>query len=579
MAEITKKIGFVQSLYAGIIDKDLFKSFPAYSNDEKEEMNAILDMVKKFAQEQIDPEKIDRDHHIPDSVKEGMKELGLWGLIIPEEYEGFAQPEMTYNKTMEILTGRCGATAVMYGGHLSIGLKAILLFGTDEQKKRFLPKLAAGEELAGFALTEPGAGSDAAGVKTTAELSDDGKYYTLNGRKQWITNGGFAEVFTVFAKIKEPDGSVDASKITAFIVRRDMEGFSSGKEEDKLGICGSSTTPLYFDNVKVPAENILGDIGGGFRIAMEVLNTGRLGLGAGCVGAAKAIIPDTLQFAMQREQFKKKISEFEMVKEKFARVLVNTFTGESIAYFTTCMKGFADVSVAVEAAVSKAFSSETLWETVNDCLQVAGGNGFMKEYPFERFLRDARINMIFEGTNEILRMFIALSGLRQPSVQLKKYQKGLSDDPAEREKQIENIFKEISVPEENFIVEGLSDQLYNQTQTVTRLSRRFYEVVTKAVLRHGRAIRDMQYIQKRLAEASIDLFGIYANIARVENLLSRKHHSADNALLISNTFARQADKRINQNLDEVESNYDDDLNKIAEILYEAEKYPFDILDY
>ncbi|MCP4725706.1 MAG: acyl-CoA dehydrogenase [bacterium] len=579
MTEISKKNGFVQSLFNGVIDKDLFKAFPSYTDDEKEEMHAILDTVNKFAQEKIDPEKIDRDHHIPDSVKEGMKELGLWGLIIPEEYDGFEQPEMTYNKTMEILTGRCGSTAVMYGGHLSIGLKAILLFGTDEQKKKFLPALAAGEELAGFALTEPNAGSDAAGVKTTAELSEDGTYYTLNGRKQWITNGGFAEVFTVFAKIKAPDGTVDASRTTAFIVRRDMEGFSSGKEEDKMGICGSSTTPLYLDNVKVPAENMLGEIGGGFRIAMEVLNTGRLGLGAGCIGAAKALIPHALQFASQREQFKKKIGEFEMVKEKFARILITTFTGESIAYFTTCMKGYGDVPVAVEAALSKAYSSEALWETVNDCLQVAGGNGFMKEYPYERFLRDARINLIFEGTNEILRMFIAMSGLRQPSVQLKKHQKNLSEDPAEKGKQIDNLFKEISVPEENFNIDGFSDILCTQTSIASKMSKRFYEVLTKAVLRHGRSLRDMQYIQKRLAEISIDLYGIFANIARVENLISRDHHSADKAILISDTFARQAEKRIDQNLDEIENNHDDDLNKIAEILYEAEKYPFDILDY
>ncbi len=579
MTEISKKNGFVQSLFNGIIDKDLFKPFPSYNEDEKEEMHAILDTVNKFAQDQIDPEKIDRDHHIPDSVKDGMRELGLWGLIIPEEYDGFEQPEMTYNKTMEILTGRCGATAVMYGGHLSIGLKAILLFGTDEQKKKFLPTLAAGEELAGFALTEPNAGSDAAGVKTTAELSEDGKYYILNGRKQWITNGGFADVFTVFAKIKEPDGTVDASRITAFIVKRDMEGFSSGKEEDKMGICGSSTTPLFLDNVKVPAENMLGDIGGGFRIAMEVLNTGRLGLGAGCIGAAKALIPHALQFAAQREQFKKKIGEFEMVKEKFANIMITTFTGESIAYFTTCMKGYGEVPVGVEAAVSKAFGSEALWQVVNDCLQVAGGNGFMKEYPYERFLRDARINLIFEGTNEILRMFIAMSGLRQPSVQLKKHQKGLPADPSEKNIQINELFKEISVPDESFKIDGFSDILKFQTDTASSLSKKFYEVITKAVLRHGRDLRDMQYVQKRIAEISIDLYGIFANIARVENLISRDHHTSESAVLISDTFARQAEKRITMNLGEIENNNDEDLSKIAEILYEAEKYPFDILDY
>lgn len=583
MGEKSKKTGFVQSLFNGLIEKDMLQPFPNFGSEEREEMFAVLDMVRRFAKDKIDPVAIDREHHIPDSIKKGMQEIGLWGLIIPEEYGGFEQPEITYNKCMEILTSACGSTAVMYGGHLSIGLKAILLFGTEEQKRKLLPALASGDKLAGFALTEPDAGSDAAAIKTTAELSDDGTYYTLNGRKQWITNGGFADLFTVFAKVRKPGEEMDSSKITGFIVTRDMEGFSSGKEEDKLGICGSSTTPLFLDNVKVPAENILGEISGGFKIAMEVLNTGRLGLGAGCVGAAKAIMPHAIQFALQREQFRKKISEFEMIKEKFARMLIDTFTGESMVYFTTCIKDMPNVSVAVEAAICKIFTSESLWQTVNDCLQVAGGNGFMKEYPYERFLRDARINMIFEGTNEIQRMFIAISGLMQLSVRLKKYQKEMPEDKKSREKRINEIYEEISRTSQNFGITlgGFSEKLRGQTATAGKLTQRFNKVVIMAVLRYGANIRDMQYIQRRLADTAIDLFGIFANIARVENLIRNEHHTAGNAILISRIFAQQAEHRINHNLDEVESNPEISgaLSRIAEMMYESEKYPFDIMDY
>ncbi len=579
MAETVKKTGFVQSLFSGLIEKELLKPFPAYGNEEREEMFAVLDMVRRFAKDHIDPVKIDHEHKIPDSIKEGMKELGLWGLIIPEEYGGFTQSDITYNKTMEILHGICSSTAVMYGGHLSIGLKAILLFGTDEQKRRFLPELASGEKLAAFALTEPGAGSDAANIKTTAELSDDGKYYILNGRKQWVTNGGFADLFTVLAKVRQPGEDIVTAKLTAFIVTRDMNGFSSGKEEDKLGICGSSTTPLYLENVKVPVENILGEIGSGFKIFMEVLNTGRLSLSAGCVGAAKAIMPHAIEFALQREQFGNTISEFEMIKEKFARILINTFTGESMVYFTTGLKDNPNVSIAIEAAICKAFTSEALWQTVNDCLQIAGGNGFMKEYPYERFLRDARINIIFEGTNEIQRLFIALSGVRQLSVQLRRYQKELTSDKKSREQQINQIYEVIAPAKENFSFDGFSEKINDQTAMACSLAQRLNEIATKAVLRYGTDIRDMEFIQRRLADAAIDLFGIFTNIARVENLIRNEHHTAHKAILISRIFAQQAKRRINHNLEDVEENQDEDLSKLADMLYSSEKYPFEILDY
>ncbi len=269
MAETQKQGGFVQSLFDGCLDHDILKPFPTYGKDERNVMSAMLDTIRSFATEQIDPVEIDRSHQIPDSVKKGIKDIGLWGLSIPEAYGGCEQPDFLYHKTMEIINGVCGSTAVLYGGHLSIGLKAILLFGTEHQKRRFLPDLASGEKLAAFALTEPEAGSDAANIKTTAELSDDGKYYILNGSKQWITNGGIADVFTLLAKVRRPGEDIDTAKLTAFIVTKEMEGFSSGNGEDKLGLCGASTTPLYLDNVEVPVENILGEVGGGFRIFMR----------------------------------------------------------------------------------------------------------------------------------------------------------------------------------------------------------------------------------------------------------------------------------------------------------------------
>ena len=558
---------------------DLLKPFPDYGKEERKVMSAMLDTIRSFATEQIDPVEIDRSHHIPEPIIQGMKEIGLWGLIIPEAYGGCEQPDVLYNKTMEILNGVCGSTAVLYGGHISIGLKAILLFGTDEQKRRFLPDLASGKKLAAFALTEAEAGSDAANIQTTADLSDDGKYYILNGTKQWITNGGIADVFTLLAKVRQSGEDLKSSKMTAFIVTRDMDGFSSGKEEDKLGLCGASTTSLYLDDVNVPVENVLGEVGSGFKIFMEVLNTGRLSLSAGCVGSAKAILPHAVQFALEREQFKRTISEFEMIQEKFARILVDTFTGESIVYFTTWMKENLHVPVAVESAICKVFASEALWQTTNDCLQIAGGNGYMKEYPYERFLRDSRINMIFEGTYEIQRLFIVLTGLRPLSTELQKYQEHLTGDEANREKQITEILEKIIPTETSLALDGFSGRLGNQIEAACGLARRLHESAVKALLRHGRQLRDREYIQKRLADAVIDLFGIFANIARVENLIRNGHQTADQALLVSQLFCRQAERRIRQNLDDIEENQDETLTKLAEMLYRAKKYPFEILDY
>lgn len=579
MSEKLKKRTLVQSLFNGKIETDMLIPFPKFDKEELEEMSIVLDMVNKFVKEEIDAAKIDKEHKIPDSVKQGMAELGLWGFIIPEKYGGFEQPEFTYNKVLEALTGTCGATAVMFGGHLSIGLKAILLFGTEEQKQKFLPELASGEKLAGFALTEPNAGSDAQGIQTTAVLSDDGTYYTMNGRKQWITNGGFADIFTVFAKVQEPGKDIDSSKITAFIVFRDSEGVSSGKEEDKLGICGSSTTPLYFDSVKVPAENVLGEIGGGFNIAMAVLNTGRLGLGAGCVGTSRALIKNALDFAQNRKQFNKYITEFGMVEEKFGQMAVDTFTIESMVYYTTFLKQECNLEASVESAICKVFGSEVLGNTAAECLQIAGGNGFMKEYPFERFFRDSRINMIFEGANEILRMMISVTGLQRPSVVLKKYLKQLPENENEKQAKIDEICKEILAARETVNIEGFSEELKGQVDFIEKMSLKFYETVVRAVLTFGREVRESQYLHKRLADAVIHIYGLIANLVRTENLLKNNHHSAKNALLLSGLFAKQAKRKIDQNLHDIFDNFDPDIMAAAKILYDAEKYPFEILEY
>ncbi len=326
--------------------------------------------------------------------------------MVPEPYGGMGLGATAYSRVLQEIGRYDASTAVTVGAHSSIGMRGLLLFGTDEQKARFLPRLATGELIAAFCLTEPGAGSDAAGIKTTAVR--DGDDWVLNGEKLWITNGGIADFFTVFAKTSlEGRGH-----ITAFIVTRDMKGVTTGPHEDKMGIRASSTTTVVLEDVHVPAANVLGEVGKGFKVAMKILNTGRTGLGGGSVGGMKRLIELSANQARERRQFGQPIAELRAACSRSSRRWRSTATPPRAS--VNMVAGLVDrgfEETQVEAAISKVFASEALWRTADEALQIAGGSGYMRELPYERVLRDSRINRIFEGTNEILRLFIALTAM------------------------------------------------------------------------------------------------------------------------------------------------------------------------
>jgi alkylation response protein AidB-like acyl-CoA dehydrogenase len=319
-----------------------------------------------------------------------------------------------------------GSTAVTVGAHSSIGMRGLLLFGTEEQRARWLPRLATGELVAAFCLTEPGAGSDAAGIRTTAVR--DGDDWILNGEKIWITNGGFADFFTVFAKTSlEGRGH-----ITAFVVTRDLKGVSTGPHEDKMGIRASSTTSVSFDDVRVPAGNVLGEVGKGFKVAMRILNAGRTGLGGGSVGGMKRLLEFAARHARDRSQFGRPIASFETVRHKLGQMALDCWVAESTVDLVAGLVDRGYEELAVESAISKVMASEALWRTADEALQIAGGAGYMRELPYERAVRDSRINRIFEGTNEILRLFIALAAVNDVADELKDLphsMKGVLADP------------------------------------------------------------------------------------------------------------------------------------------------------
>jgi alkylation response protein AidB-like acyl-CoA dehydrogenase len=494
--------------------------------DFTEEQQMVKEMCASFIDAEVLPllDRIDKlEPGLMPSLLDKAGEQGLLGASIPEQYGGLGKDFITSNLVGEALGGGF-SFSVAVSAHMGIGTLPILYFGTEEQKQKYIPKLATGEWKAAYGLTEPNSGSDALAAKTTAKLSDDGKHYILNGQKCWITNGGFADVYTVFAK-------VDGTQFSAFIVERGLDGFTQGAEEHKMGIKGSSTVQLYFQDCKVPVENVLGEIGKGHVIAFNILNIGRLKLCAAGLGGAKRAATTSIQYANTREQFKTPIANFGAIKSKLADMAIQMWVSESALYrtakwidgkehellsagqpFNEAVLGGAE-EYAIECAILKVFGSEMLDLVVDEGVQIHGGNGFSDEYVISKAYRDSRINRIFEGTNEINRLLIV-------DMVLKRAMKGRLDlmGPAM------NVQKELmSIPD---FGSGDEEAFAKEKKIVNGFKKAILMTAGAAVQKLMMKIEQEQEILMHIADMAIQTFVAESALLRVMKLVERKGEAA-----------------------------------------------------
>ncbi|MFT3950108.1 MAG: acyl-CoA dehydrogenase family protein [Agriterribacter sp.] len=498
-----------------------------------EEQKMIMDMCTSFVKTEVLPliERIDNlEPGLMPSLLDKAGEQGLLGISIPEEFGGLGKDFVTSTLVNEGL-GSGFSFSVAIAAHTGIGTLPILYFGTEAQKQKYIPKLATGEWKGSYGLTEPNSGSDALSAKTTAKLSDDGKYYLLNGQKCWITNGGFADVYTVFAKVDGDNLPAGKAGFTAFIVDRGIEGFTQGQEEHKMGIKGSSTVQLYFQDAKVPVENVLGEIGKGHIIAFNILNIGRLKLCAAALGGAKSAATTSIEYANTREQFKQPIANFGAIKHKIAEMAIRMWVAESALYrtakwidekeqellnngkpFNEALLGAAE-EYAIECAMLKVFGSEVLDFVVDEGVQIHGGNGFSAEYIISRAYRDSRINRIFEGTNEINRLLTV-------DMVLKRAMKGRLDlmGPAMA------VQKELmSIPD---FGNGEEGTFAKEFKLVANMKKAILMVAGAAVQKLMMKIENEQEILMNIADMAINVFHAESALLRAAKMVEAQGEQA-----------------------------------------------------
>ncbi|XP_061816077.1 very long-chain specific acyl-CoA dehydrogenase, mitochondrial [Nerophis lumbriciformis] len=552
---------FAVNIFKGQIVTSQVFPFPSVLNEEQEQfLRELVGPVCKFFEEVNDPAKNDMLEKVEDHTMTGLKEMGAFGLQVPADLGGLGLTNTQYARLVEIVGTHDLGVGITLGAHQSIGFKGILLFGNAAQKEKYLPKLASGEHIAAFCLTEPASGSDAASIKTTAVQSPCGKYFTLSGSKIWISNGGLAEIFTVFAKtpMKDPKTGQMKDKITALVVEKSFGGVTHGPPEKKMGIKASNTAEVYFDNVRVPADCVLGEIGGGFKVAMNILNNGRFGMAAALSGTMKGAINQAVDHATNRTQFGNKIHTYGTIQEKLARMTMLQYVTESLAYMISGNMDSGATEFQIEAAISKIFASEAAWTVTDECIQVMGGMGYMKDSGIERVMRDLRIFRIFEGTNDILRLFVALNGFQNAGNQLKSLQKAMKNPLGNAGLLAEELTKRAKRKaglSTGLTLQGtVHPELAHSGELAVKAVEQFGIAIEELLIKHGKKIIDEQFVLQRVADCAIDIYTMVVVLARASRSLSQGLPSAQHEKVLCETWCVESHDRLMRDIKALRSN-------------------------
>jgi len=539
---------FVGELFMGRLSAELLHPFPEQSDEDRAAGDAIIAKLKKFLEEKVDADAIDRKKEIPKTVYNGLGKMGLFGIKLPEEYGGLGMSQVNYNRIIQMVSSHCASTAVMLSAHQSIGVpQPLKMFGTDEQKEKFLPRLARGE-VSAFALTEPGVGSDPSAMTTTATLDESGEHYLINGEKLWISNGPVADLLIVMARTN--DLSEERPEITAFVVEGNSEGLSTIHRCDFMGLKGLQNGLLSFENVKVPKENIVEGLGRGLSLALRTLNTGRLTLPAACGGAMKQALEIVLDWTAERKQWGAPIGHHEAVANRTATLAAEILAVEAITWLTSAMADDGKTDIRLEAALAKLFCTEAMWRGIDSALQTRGGRGYEtadslagrgeKPMPMERLLRDARINLIIEGTSDIMRLFIAREAL---DPHLKVAGASATSDKVDfvgAAKFYAKWYPGLWIPRSVKVDMGLPRRLSRHLRYVERASRRLARDLFHMIGLHRQALQKKQEILGRLVDTGAELFAMMATLSYCTS-----KQAPDNAVELADLFCRQSRRRVN----------------------------------
>lgn len=549
MSEI--KPSFTRGVFAGAVHDDiLFPYPPPLEQRNPGEASVVRRLIGEIDRMEaagiIDAARFDEDEQVSEEVIQEFARAGLLGLTIPEQYGGLELSASAYARVFGRISNADASLAVLVGVHCGLGSKAIVLYGNDEQKQRYLPMLARGETLAAYALTEPETGSDAQNIRTTATLSSDGSRWVLNGHKIWIGNAHRAGVIATFAQTAVERRGETVMRSTAFIIRPDMPGFKVAGTVRKLGIRGSTQAELLYENLEVPPDHVLGATGKGFTVAVHVLNAGRLTLAAGCTAGAKQMVTRMTTYAEQRMQFGHPLAHFEITQRKIAHLAASAYAADAMLGVLASLADRSETDFSLEAACAKVFASDLIWEAADEMVQVAGGRGFVKPFPYERILRDARINRIFEGANEVLRLFIALNGIQGPAESLKEVGSALR-------KPLRNLglLSGFAASRIRSML-GATDTIDTPLHARLEDHRRFFEKhvrelkvsTERAILRHRKEIVDRQLVLERLANMGIELLATACVISRTQGLIeSRGESGCERELSLCDLFCVESGLR------------------------------------